>query len=443
MKKSLFFLMAKALFINCFSQSTAPGQLKITIESIKCNIKSWDGFVEFDGHGNEVSATYSYRIYNPSNPAAARSGMDETVIFGSNVNGMTRAGTQTPDLGGINNGDVIPVGKQIMNEHINADDYIIIAPTLWEMDGPKTTTFNSFNAQLENDLNWVTNQPFPFATTPVNYENPYGSRVTKIYDKYSYGQATKYHNIFKNFLCPGVGQGNKPVDVRSGIFNNECMVIYPPTLLALDTRVLMAVYNHNRSVSSSTHRERGSIISGFTEIKFIENTYAVATSNGSYSLTLRIEFTPDQQTISPPPPAPIAPAAPKYTKQPVVNTFPNQPPNTIKGNGQQATASANTIKVNIAGNWTGTFGDGESNSPNYYSFRLNADGTMQVVAANGNVIANGNYTYTNNQLTGTYTYNGSGTFSFSAAMESNATLNGTWGSGANVRGGGRWIMSRK
>ena len=433
MKKYLFFLMAKAVFINCFSQSPAPGQLKITIESIKCNIKSWDGIIEFDGHGNEVSATYSYRIYNPSNPAAARSGMDETVIFGSNVNGMTRAGTQTPDLGGINNGDVIPVGKLIMNEHINADDYIIIAPTLWEMDGPKTTTFNSFNAQLENDLNWVTNQPFPFATTPVSNENPYDSRIFKIYNKYSYGQATKYHNIFTSFLCPGVGQGNKPVDVRSGIFNNECMVIYPPTLLALDTRVLMHVYNNNKNWGHS-NRERPNIISDLTEIKFIENTYAVAANNGSYSMTLRIEFTPDQQTISPPPPAPTASAAPKYTKLPVVNTFPNQAPNTIKGND---------LQVNIAGNWTGTFGNGESNSPNYYSFRLNADGTMQVVAANGNVIANGNYTYTNNQLTGTYTYNGSGTFSFSATMEANATLNGTWGSGANVRGGGRWIMSRK
>jgi len=28
-------------------------------------------------------------------------------------------------------------------------------------------------------------------------------------------------------------------------------------------------------------------------------------------------------------------------------------------------------------------------------------------------------------------------------MDANGTLNGTWGNGTNVRGGGRWIMNRK
>lgn len=293
MKKLLFFLCASALSVNSFSQTTSGGQLKITIESFKCLIKSWDGLIEFDGHGNEVSTTWSYRIYNPSNPGAAKSGMDITPIFGSNINGMTRAGTQTPDLGGIKEGDVVTLGRLIMNEHINADDYIIVAPTLWEWDGPRTSTFNSFNAQLENDLNWAINQPFPFAGTPVDMQNPYGSRVTKIFDSYRYGQAIKYHNIFQSFMCPLVGQGNKPVDLRSGTFNNQCMVIYAPTLLVLDTRVLMAVYSHNKFVRESNYHDRPNSISPLVEIKFIENTYAVQTSNGAYSMLLKIEFTPD------------------------------------------------------------------------------------------------------------------------------------------------------
>lgn len=422
MRKILFLLMAKALFLNCFSQSTAPGQLKISIESIKCIIKSWDGLVEFDGHGNEVSATYSYRIYNPSNPAAARSGMDETVIFGSNVNGMTRAGTQTHDLGGINNGDVITVRKQIMNEHINADDYIIIAPTLWEMDGPKTSTFNSFNAQLEKDLTWVTNQPFPFATTPVNYENPYGSRVTKIFDKYSYGQATKYHNIFKSFLCPGVGQGNKPVDVRSGTFNNECMVIYPPTLLVLDTRVLMAVYNHNKSVSSSTHPERGSIISGFTEIKFIENTYAVTTSNGSYSLLLKIEFTPDQVSL----PSKTVVTEPKFT--------------TIKQEVQKPATSSITA---IAGNWSGTQTNDYGMYPQNIRFELTSNGAFLIKDVNGLLAAQGTYTFQNNIFSGSYKlFSSSETFSFTGGLDASQKLVFSLGTGNSTTGQGRCTASK-
>src|SRR5689334_16758841 len=181
MKKILCLFYITAFSISCISQSTSGGQLKITIESFKCITKSWDGVIEFDGHGNEASVSFSFRIYNPSNPGAARSGMDGTSIFGSNVNGMTRAGTQTPDLGGIKEGDVIPIGKEIMNEAIGADDYIIIAPTLWEMDGPRNASFDKFNAQLENDLDWVMTQSYPFATTAIDNLNPYGNRAVKIF----------------------------------------------------------------------------------------------------------------------------------------------------------------------------------------------------------------------------------------------------------------------
>jgi hypothetical protein len=435
MKKYLFFFLMMAISINCFSQSTASGQLKITIESFKCIIKSWDGLIEFDGHGNEISATYSYRIYNPSNPAAARSGMDETVIFGSNVNGMTRAGTQTPDLGGIKEGDVVPVGKLIMNEHINADDHIIIAPTLWEMDGPKTTTFNSFNAQLENDLTWAINQPFPYAATPINYQDPYGSRVTKIYDKYPYGQATKYHNIFKSFLCPGIGQGNKPVDVRSGTFNNECLVIYPPTLLALDTKVLMAVYNHNKSVadnSNSMHPERPrNIISGYTEIKFIESTYAVATSNGSYTLLLKIEFIPDQVT------APVPPSKTVFTGS-VISTIKQDMP--IK-----AASTAGSVAA-IIGSWNGTQTSDEGLYPNQVSFQLTNNGEFIMANPKTGVLScKGNYNYADFKITGSYKVLSSGeTIAFSGTYDPfTKQISCSLGSGDPPRGQGKWVVTKK
>src|SRR4051812_4807558 len=103
-KYALIFLAALQTGF-AFCQSLTAGRLKISIDKLTCVEKCWDGVVEFDGHGNEISVTYAYRIYNAANPNAARPGTDGTVIYGSNINGMTRAGTQTPDLGGIKEGD--------------------------------------------------------------------------------------------------------------------------------------------------------------------------------------------------------------------------------------------------------------------------------------------------------------------------------------------------
>ena len=70
-----------------------------------------------------------------------------------------------------------------MDDHINADEYIIIAPTLWEWDVQGSNTFNSFNVQLENDLDWAIAQTYPFANTVVSYSEPFDGRVIKIFDK--------------------------------------------------------------------------------------------------------------------------------------------------------------------------------------------------------------------------------------------------------------------
>jgi hypothetical protein len=95
----------------------------------------------------------------------------------------------------------------------------------------------------------------------------------------------------------------------------------------------------------------------------------------------------------------------------------------------------------IAGAWTGTYGTGQNNTPSYYSFKLNADGTMQVIDANNSVIAGGTYSFSNNQLNGKYTYSNGGPFSFAATL-SGSQLNGTWGTGTNVSGGGKWVMNK-
>ena len=420
------------LSINVLGQpSPTAGRLKVTIESFKCINKSWDGFVEFDGHGNEVSVNFSYRIYSPSNPGAARKNSGGSVIFGSNVNGMTRAGTQTPDLGGINNGDVINVSLPVMDEHINADEYIIIAPTVWEWDGPEKNTLNNFNPQLEMDLDFAVGQPFPFASTPIDYRDPFRDRVGKIFDKYrSYGQAIKYHNVFKDFFCPGNTQGNRVMGISAGNFNNQCMVIYPPTLVLLDTKTLYAQHINNLGgVAGDSHAAKES--RGWPQIPginvhYTENSYAIQTSNGSYDVFLKIEFTPDY--LSNPPASTTTAPPPKYSKPPVVI-------NTI------STPSENTAIPAIAGTWKGTFGYGENFNTDFYSFQLNADGTMQVLNNVGGTSANGKYTFSRNVVTGSYTYSEGSVFSFTGTVATN-TMSGTWGNASNVNMG-KWVMTKK
>ena len=288
-----YIILLHGLIIANAAFAQIGGRVKITLQSFTCINKSWDGVVEFDGHGNEVSVNCSWRIFSRANPNAVRRGGDGTVIFGSAVNGMTRAGSQTPDLGGIKNGDVINVSKPLMDDHLNPDEVLVMAPTVWEWDGPEKATLTAFNNQLEADLDWVTRQTYPFANVRPSSWDPYGDRVFKIFDKYPYGQALKYHSVFKSFLCPGNTQGNRVIGIRSGTFNKECLVVYPPTLLVLDPDVLYTMYYNG--TPSKTHAEKeskGGYSDGVT-VTFTENTYAIETSNGSYSVRLKIEYFPD------------------------------------------------------------------------------------------------------------------------------------------------------
>ena len=414
MKKYILFFFAIQLSVNCISQTPVPGQLKITIQSFKCINQSWDGFVEFDGHGNEVFIDYGYRIYNPSTPNSSKAGSGFTPVFGSAVNGQIKAGTASA-IGGIANGNEIPVNILVLNEHVDADNIIIFSPSVWEWDNSNNDKLNLFNQQLATDLNWVMAQPNPFLNSPVSFEEPFNGRFIKIGDKYSsYWPITKYNSILKPLINV---QENRPVGMQAGPYNDELFALYNPALLVLDTRVLITFYTHNIAAGTGHNPNRPDFLSGINEMIFTEETYNIATSNGSYSLKLKIEFTPDIQSTPPPP---------KYIKQPFTNKFPIQ--------------SDNTIKI-IVGKWVGTYDNGENTKPVFYSFQLNADGTMQLLNESGGVIANGTYTFTNNVVTGNYDYTNGSKFSFTGTMQNN-TLGGTWGSSNNVSNGGKWILNK-
>ncbi len=416
MQKYFIFLFV-LLSVNSLSQTPTAGQLKITLESFKCINKSWDGFVEFDGHGNEVFVSYGYRIYNPAAPGSARPGTGYTPVFGSTGGGRVKAGTANA-IGGIDNGNEIRVNSVIVNEHLDANQVILLSPSIWEWDNSNNGDWDMFNRQLADDLSWTMSQSYPFANVSISSTAPFNGRFIKMTDKYNgYFPITKY-NFLKKLINV---QDNRPIGIKAGPFNGETLALYNPALLILDTRVLAAFFYHNKSVSESNFRDRPDYISGIIEMTFTEETYGIATSNGSYSLKLKIEFTPDPKST--PPPAP----APKFTKQPVVNTLSTQP--------------VNTLLVNATGRWTGTYGNGESADTDFYSFQLNADGSMQVYGQKGGVSANGKYTFTNNVITGSYTYSNGTVFSFTGTAINN-TMTGTWGSDKSVNGGGKWKMTK-
>lgn len=430
MKKHFIFLVTIFLATKAFTQTQASGQLKITLVSAKCINKSWDGVIEFDGHGNEIMAGFAYRVYNPANTVTVKPGAGGTAVFGSNVNGQTRAGSQTPNLGGINNGDVVPINQMLLNERIGADDIILFAPVLWEMDEVNNrAAVNQFNMQLATDLNWAITQPFPFAATPLGYTNPYDERVIKIFDKYRYGPALKYQNIFNNVVCPGNGQGNRVIGLKTGTFNNVCTIVYPPTLLCLDTRLLMSVVNHNKSVQAnagSTHPERPSYISGVIDIVFTENTdHIISTSNGQYSIKLNIEFIPD--VIA----APVSNMMPQFKGSMRNNLF-------IKnGNGG--------VNLNVVGNWSGTQTDSDGNYPQAVAFQLTNNG--EIIMANaqtGAVAAKGTYSFSRGIINGSYTLLSSyEVISFTGTLDTNTQkLNCTLGAGNSTTNQGKWTMVR-
>jgi hypothetical protein len=188
---------------------------------------------------------------------------------------------------------------------------------------------------------------------------------------------------------------------------------FSPKLVALNTPNLSTIANSNFGFGN-----------GIIAVNYDEVEAGNLRDHGIYSILLKVEFFPKPAAPAPTPAPPPPPASSATSK----NLDYRKP---VMANGT----------TSMPGTWKGTYGNGNTNSPNFYSFKLNADGTMQVLDANNGVIASGTYTFNNNQLSCTYRYNNGSTFSAAATL-SGSQLDGTWGSGNNASGGGRWVMSK-
>ena len=193
----------------------------------------------------------------------------------------------------------------------------------------------------------------------------------------------------------------------------------------------MAVYTRNKNVRENaygtTHPERPRSISEVVEMGFTENTYAIVTSNGSYSLKLKIEFTPDATSTSP------------------LTGTPTRPITTIKKDMPVKNMNINNSFLPVIGNWSGTQTNDYGVYPQNIAFQLTANGEYLIKDMNGVVAAKGAYTFSNNALSGSYKQLSSGeTFSFTATFDpATQKISGTLGSGSAITGQGKWTVTKK
>ncbi|HNR17738.1 MAG TPA: hypothetical protein PKG90_13810, partial [Chitinophagaceae bacterium] len=305
--------------------------------------------------------------------------------------------------GGIKAGDTYRC-NDIIGEYDMADgDILTVIPTGWEHD-PISDNSHSFNSTVRG-LYYSINQKV--APIMIGFNILTGNLGGVVFNAASLGLSKTKAGGEQGDLGRA---GTRPIGMEKyGDFSPKLVVLNTPNL--------------NTICNSDMGFGRGVISVNYDEV-------AVGNSrdHGNYSLLLKIEFFPN----------------PTATQQPAAaNTSGSNPPannNTKTQSGFKKLPVA-PAATGITGIWKGTYGNGQNNSPSFYSFRLNADGTMQLLDANNGVIANGTYTFNNNQLTGTYKYNNGGQFSVAANLNA-GSLNGTWGSGSNASGGGRWVMSK-
>jgi len=423
MKRLLFASFIILATLNTIAQQA--GRVKVSFAGLKCLRETADDILHLDGKADEVFLRFYFTVADKfGNTKLKYSNQTDTYgdnhgIFGNRINAGSALDLFGNLKGGIKAGDNYYCNNIIGEYDLAAGDVLTVVPTIWEWD-PGNGFENSFDASIEGAYT-IMNQKAS-SLSNQRFGSPIGGADILglvLIDAGSFLSLKAFFNIVGE-LTPKP----RPIGITK---TGE----YSPKAALLNANIMQQMANSNFGYGA-----------GVIPIQYNEEALGNTRDHGNYIVLLKVEFTPKPGTTAnngaPPPPSS------GYNN----NSVPPPPPPSAPANNSKNSAG-NLRKMDrpspgnsIAGNWAGTYGNGESNNSNYYSFKLNPDGTMQVMAANGNVMANGNYTYANDQLAGTYTYTTSGTYSFSAQM-GNGTLNGTWGSGSNVRGGGRWVMTKK
>lgn len=417
--KKIITLAILSIIVNVlFAQG---GRIKVYFAGFDCYRETWDDILHGDGKGDEVFFNFAFTLGDKSGNSKLsyekRTAVygDATGQFSNRINVGSFVDLFGNNRGGIKAGDTYR-SNDLIGEYDMADgDILTVIPTGWEYD-PIADNSAAFQSTLRGFYQSINQK---LAPVMIGFNVLTGNLGGVIYHAGSLGLS----GIKAGGDQGELGRpGTRPIGMEKyGDFS--------PKMAALNTPNLNTICNSDMGFGK-----------GVIGINYDEVAVGNSRDHGNYTILLRIEYTPKQTTAStnnPPPPPPSS----NY------NNTPPPPPAATTTNSKNP-AGSNLRKAempvsanSIAGNWAGTYGNGENSTPSFYSFKLNADGTMQLVDANGNVIAKGNYSFSNNQLSGTYTYNNGGAFSVAAALSGNQ-LTGTWGSGTSASGGGKWVMNK-
>lgn len=408
MKKVFCFLL---LIIATTMLQAQSGRIRISFAGFDCYRETWDDILHTDGKGDEVFLNFNC-VLGDKNGNTKLSYDKRTPVYGDasgsfsnriNVGSWTGFG----HTGGIKQGDTYRC-NDVIGEYDMADgDILTVIPTMWEHD-PIADNSASFFSTLRNTYATITQKSAPYINT---YHAITANWVWLIINAVNF-------DISKTKPAGDQGElgrsGTRPLGMeKNGDFS--------PKLVLLSTSYLTRLSNSDMGYGK-----------GVIAVNYDEVALGNTRDHGNYNILLKVEFFPVQNTTT----NNTAPAPPP------TNKTTNSTYKVSTTTPATTTPSTGTTTTSISGLWKGTFGSGANNGPNYYSFQLNTDGTMLVLDGAGKSIATGTYTFSNNQLNGFYRYNGA-TNGFSVAATLTGTqLNGTWGSGNNTSGGGRWVMNK-
>ncbi len=383
MKKMVLNVVA----ILAFGLSTIAqvnGRIKITLVGAQCNKETWDDILQLDGKSDEVFFNFGFMMSDVNGNSKfhyqKRTGVygDNAGIFGNRINAGSAVDLFGNLRGGIKGGDNFNCNVLMGEYDMDANDVLTITPSIWEWDGgtDMLTTFTNILSPLTTSLSRAITQQANRILSAGNLSN--------FVIKGDFFSLPSFSNVFASIFGKA---GDRPIGMTS---NGS----YEPKLVLLKSSFIQTIINSNFGYGL-----------GVVPVDFNEEALGNTRDHGNYTILIKIEFTPKSSVVIVPPPPPS----------------PNTP---------------------ITAIWEGSWGNGNNDGPNYYSFKLNSNYTMQLLDGNGGVIANGTYTFSDNSLNAIYKY-GDGSQYSAFGTVNGTSINGTWGSGTNVMNGGRWKMAVK
>ena len=97
----------------------------------------------------------------------------------------------------------------------------------------------------------------------------------------------------------------------------------------------------------------------------------------------------------------------------------------------------------MVGIWDGKYAAGQGEPNTQYTFKLNANGTMQILDFDKTVLGSGTWSLNETTFTGKYTYELGGNFSMVAKYDAAAkTLTGSWGEDQST-GDGTFFLKKQ